>query len=136
MNEGELLDEAVDEWLTVPDLAERLGLDVSRVRRLLQERRLIGVRRGDPAVFVVPGPFLMPGHLANPASAGDPGRSPAWAPLASLQGTVTVLADVGFSDEESIAWLFTPDDMLGTTPIEALRAGRKTEVRRRAALEL
>ena len=56
--------------------------------------------------------------------------------LASLHGTITVLADAGFSDEEAIVWLFTQDDLLGTTPIDALRAGRKTEVRRRAALEL
>ena len=29
-------------------------------------------------------------------------------------------------------WLFTPDDSLPGTPADALRAGRKTEVRRRA----
>lgn len=136
MSEQSLLDDAVPEWLTVPDLAERLGLDGSKVRRLLQERRLIGMRRGQPAVYVVPGPFLVPGHLSNPAAPGDPATSAAWAVLASLHGTITVLADAGFSDEEAIVWLFTPDDLLATTPIDALRAGRKTEVRRRAALEL
>ncbi len=31
-----------------------------------------------------------------------------------------------------LRWLFTPDDSLPGTPIDALRGGRKTEVRRRA----
>ena len=59
-----------------------------------------------------------------------------WTVLASLQGTLTVLSDAGFTDEAAIEWLFTPDDSLPGTPIEALRAGRKTEIRRRAAAEL
>jgi hypothetical protein len=50
--------------------------------------------------------------------------------LAALQGTLTVLADDGFSDAEAIVWLFRHEESLGTSPIAALRAGRKTEVRR------
>lgn len=131
---AELLDDLVSGWLTVPDLAERLGTDGGAVRRLLQDRQLIGVRRGDPAVFAVPEAFLVPAHLANPANV-QPDRG-GWAVLSSLRGTVMVLADVGFSDAEAIVWLFTPDESLAGTPVEALRSGRKTEVRRRAALEL
>ncbi len=78
------------------------------------------MRRGEPAVFVVPAPFLVPGHLANPAQPADPQASSRWAVLASLQGTVTVLADAGFSDAEAIAWLFTADDVLDARPIDAL----------------
>lgn len=120
--------------MTVPDLADRLGLETPQVRRLLDDRRLIAVRRD--GVRVVPGAFLVPGHLADPASARDPASSPAWAVLASLAGTITVLGDAGLSDDETVDWLFTIDDQLGCAPIEALRAGRKVEVRRRAALEL
>jgi hypothetical protein len=130
------LDELVGEWLTVPDLAERLDLPLGKVRRLLEERRLVGVRRGDPPVQRIPARFLVPGHLANPAQPRLPDESPAWAVLAALQGTFTVLADVGFDDEGAIAWLFTPDDSLGATPIDALLAGRKSEVRRVAQAEL
>ncbi len=36
------------------------------------------------------------------------------------------------SDEELITWLFTPDESLRGRPIDALREGRKTEIRRRA----
>jgi hypothetical protein len=133
---AENLDRLVDEWLTVPDVADRLGLDASRVRRIVQERRIIGVRRGDPRVFSVPAEFLVPGHLANPAQPTNRDPDQPWAVLASLQGTLTVLSDAGFTDEAAIEWLFTADDSLPGTPIDALRAGRKTEIRRRAAAEL
>jgi hypothetical protein len=130
------LDSLVDEWLTLPDVSERLGLDVGKVRRLLQERRLVGARRGDPKVLSVPAQFLVPGHLANPSQPTRPEDGPRWTVLSALQGTFTVLSDAGFSDEDAIAWLFTEDPSLPGTPIEALREGRKTEVRRRAQAEL
>lgn len=51
-------------------------------------------------------------------------------PLSSLRGTVIVLNDAGFSDDEAIDWLLAPEESIGMPPIEALRAGRKSEVRR------
>ena len=41
-----------------------------------------------------------------------------------------MLSDAGFSDAEALEWLLGEEDSLGTTPIAALRAGRKAEVRR------
>lgn len=130
------LDDLVDDWLTVPDIAERLDLPLGKVRRLLEERRLLGVRRGEPPVLRVPARFLVPGHLANPAAPAAPEDSPAWTVLTALQGTFTVLADAGFDDEAALAWLFTPDESLHGTPMDALRAGRKAAVRRKAKAEL
>ncbi|SFK02228.1 Rv2175c family DNA-binding protein [Cellulomonas sp. KH9] len=124
------LDQLVGAWLTVPDVAQMLGVDPGKVRRLLQERKLVGVRRGTPPVMSVPAAFLVPGHLANPAAPDVPSDDRPWTVLASLQGTLTVLGDDGFSDEETLAWLFRVEESLGVPPIEALRAGRKTEVRR------
>lgn len=118
----------VDDWLTLPDVADRLGTDVGKVRRSLQERRLVAARVGERQVLSVPARFLAP---------SDEG----WEVVPSLQGTLILLADAGFSDAEAIEWLFTPDESLrslGTadprpsTPIEALAAGHKTEIRRRA----
>jgi hypothetical protein len=109
------LDELVDSWLPVPDVAERLGTEAGKVRRLLQDRYLLGVRRGEPRTLQVPQALLLDDQ-----------------PLADLRGTLIVLADGGFSDEEALRWLFTPDDSLPGTPVEALRAGRRAEVRRRA----
>ncbi len=107
-------DDVVDtetSWLTVPEVAEILGETPSRVRRLLDEKYLVAVRRD--GVLRVPAVFL-----------DEDG------PLASLRGTVIVLQDAGFSDDELVAWLLEPEDMLGHPPIESLRAGRKSEVRR------
>lgn len=115
------LDALVGDWLTVPDLCERLGLSPSGVRRLIEEREFVAVRRGERSVLSVPAAFV--------DEAG---------PLAALKGTITVLSDIGFDDPEIIEWLFTPDDSLpggGSHAIDAIRAGFKTEVRRRAMEE-
>ncbi|MCM6763208.1 Rv2175c family DNA-binding protein [Rathayibacter sp. ZW T2_19] len=99
------------EWLTVPDLVEITGLSVSRVRRLLEERHLLGTRRDGK--LVVPSLFLRDGE-----------------PMTEIRGTAILLSDSGFSDDEAVEWLLSEDDALGTSPVLALRAGRKAEVRR------
>jgi hypothetical protein len=99
------------EWLTLPELVEIVGEPLGRVRRLLDELQLIGSRRNGP--LQVPAAFLVDGR-----------------PLASLRGTVIVLHDAGFSDDEAIDWLLAPEESIGAAPLEALRAGRKSEVRR------
>jgi len=98
-------------WLTVPDLVELLGVGVSRVRRLIEDRALLAVRRD--GVLKVPASFLRDGE-----------------PLGELKGTLVLLADSGFNDDEAMGWLLNAEESLGTSPIEALRAGRKAEVRR------
>jgi hypothetical protein len=109
------LGQLVETWLPLPDVADRLGLDVGKVRRLLQDRLLIAVRRGERGVLCVPEPLIVDG-----------------APLPDLKGTLSVLADSGYTDEEALRWLFRPDDTLPGRPVDNLRRGRKTEVRRRA----
>ncbi|MGL5860191.1 MAG: Rv2175c family DNA-binding protein [Phycicoccus sp.] len=51
-----------------------------------------------------------------------------------MRGTFTVLADGGMDDISIIRWLFTDDDTLPVPggPLDAIRAGHTTEVRRRA----
>ncbi|MBO0985376.1 DNA-binding protein [Rathayibacter sp. SD072] len=97
--------------MTVPDLVEITGLSVSRVRRLLEERHLLGTRRDGK--LVVPSLFLRDGE-----------------PMSEIRGTAILLSDSGFSDDEAVEWLLSEDDALGTSPVLALRAGRKAEVRR------
>lgn len=99
------------EWLTMPDLVEVLGESLGRVRRLIDEHYLVGSRRS--GVFAVPSVFIVDGH-----------------PLSSLRGTVIALQDAGFSDDEVVDWLLAEDDTLGRSPIAALLAGHKSEVRR------
>jgi hypothetical protein len=50
----------------------------------------------------------------------------------SLVSVVTVLRDARFEDEEIVDWLFREDESLPGSPIEALRANRGSEVKRRA----
>ena len=111
------LETLVGEWLTVPDLAERLGIALSAARGLIADRELVATRIGERRVVAVPVKFV--------DEAG---------PRPELKGTFTVLADGGMDDDEIIEWLYTPDPTLPVdgAPIDALWAGHKTEIRRRA----
>ena len=108
-------DALVPAWLTLPDAAERLGVEVTRVRQLVKEGQLIAARRGENRVLQVPEAFLGEGRIVK-----------------GLVGTITLLKDDGFSDEEMLEWLFTEDETLPGTPVTALRENRGTEVKRRA----
>jgi len=108
---GGVTDASDTRWLTIPELVETLGISVSKVRRLIEDRSLLAVRVD--GVLRVPEVFLRDGE-----------------PLVELKGTLVVLHDAGFSDDEAMHWLLTPDDVIGAPPIDALRAGRKAEVRR------
>ena len=41
------LEDLVGSWLTVPDIAERLGIPLSAVRRLIEDRELLSARIGE-----------------------------------------------------------------------------------------
>lgn len=101
------------EVLDLPEVADRLGLPITRVHQLLRDGQLLAERRG--GVLVIPADFI--------AAAGV---------VKGLFGTVTVLRDSGFSTDEILRWLFTEDETLPGTPIEALRGDRGREVKRRA----
>jgi hypothetical protein len=109
------LDSLITTWSTFPDAADALDVEVSKIRRMVDDGLLVAVRRGDPEVRSIPTELIQDGHV-----------------VPYLQGTITVLRDGGFSDEELLAWLFRSDDSLPGRPIDELRAGRRGEVRRRA----
>ncbi|AXX28721.1 putative regulatory protein [Actinosynnema pretiosum subsp. pretiosum] len=101
------------EVLGLAEVAERLGQPVNRVHQLLRDGQLLAERRD--GVLVVPADFVAAGNVVK-----------------GLPGTITVLRDSGFSTEEMLRWLFTEDDTLPGSPIEALRGDRGREVKRRA----
>jgi len=107
--------DVVTDWLTLDEAARQLGTDVVRVRRHVREGELVALavpgRKGPqvPALFVADGQVVK-----------------------GLPGTLTLLRDARYRPEEAVAWLFTPDGSLPGRPIDALRANRGTEVRRRA----
>jgi excisionase family DNA binding protein len=111
------LDALVSDWLTVPDVAERLGVDVTRVRAMLKEHRLVAVRRGENNVLSVPA-LLLDGSVL----------------VKGLPGTLVMLADFGYRPAEMVHWLFSVEVVLGMAPIAALHDNRPTAVHRAAQL--
>jgi hypothetical protein len=109
------IDALVPEWLHLPDIAEIFDVQVTRVRQLVKEGQLIAVRRGENRALQVPAAFIDDGKVVK-----------------GLAGTLTLLRDDGWSDEEMLEWLFTPDPSLPGTPAQALSENRGTEVKRRA----
>ena len=101
------------EVLTLPEVADRMGHPVTRIQQLLRDGQLLAERRN--GVLVVPEAFLAAGSVVK-----------------GLPGTITVLRDQNFSTDEILRWLFTEDESLPGTPIEALRGDRGREVKRRA----
>lgn len=109
------IDALVPSWLYLPDIAEMLDVEVTRVRQMVKEGQLIAVRRGENRALQVPAQFIDGDKVVK-----------------GLVGLLTVLRDDRFSDEEMLEWLFTEDPTLPGTPVQALRENRGTEVKRRA----
>lgn len=109
------LDALVGEWTTFPAVAESTGAIVTRVHSMAEDGTLVAFRDPGDGVRRIPAAFVVDGH-----------------PLDSLRGTMLVLRDNGYTDLESVLWLFTPDESLPGRPIDLLHQGQKTEIRRRA----
>jgi hypothetical protein len=100
--------------LSFPDVAEALGIPVTRVHQLVRDGHLVAVRpagapRGIPALFIQDGEVVK-----------------------SLTSVITLLRDARYADDEIVDWLYRDDESLPGTAIDALRANRGTEVKRRA----
>ncbi|MCB2413850.1 DNA-binding protein [Demequina sp. TTPB684] len=109
----------MSEWLSVPECAELLGVPLSRVREFLRERNLIAVRRGENNALYLPAGQIVEGEHGHEV-------------LATVRGTIIVLADAGLSDDVIVEWLTTFHEELGESPLDALRSGKRAPVRRLA----
>ncbi|MFI7077234.1 Rv2175c family DNA-binding protein [Micromonospora sp. NPDC049903] len=102
------------DWLTLPDVAERLDLTISKVHQLIRDRELIAVRRD--------GVRRIPADLVANRTV-----------LKHLPGVLNLLADAGYDDEAALRWLYEPDASLpGGTPAAALAGDQAREIKRRA----
>ncbi len=101
------------EMTPLPDVAERLGLPETRVHQMIRDGHLLAMRR--EGVLGVPEAFLAETAVVK-----------------GLGGTITLLRDAGYNEDEILRWLFTADDTLPGTPIDSLRGDRGREVKRRA----
>lgn len=105
----------VTKWLSLSEVATRLGISPGKVNRLLEEYSLFALKRS--------GQLMIPEELIVGSE-----------PLPSLRGTLILLHDSGYSTEEAIQWLYTESEVLGETPIKALLGGKKAPVRRLAQM--
>ena len=105
--------ENVSTWVNLPDVAELLGVPITKVHQFVREGALIAVRR--EGVLRVPAELV-----ANDIV------------LKHLPGVLTLLRDAGYNDEEALRWLYTPDDTLPGLPAAALGGDLAREVKRRA----
>lgn len=108
-------------------VADLLGVPVTKVHQQLRDGHLIAVRRD--GVPMVPQMFFGPGRRDV---------------VKSLPGLLAVLRDGGYRDTEILTWLFTSDSTLTVTrdgvrgavsdarPIDALHGHQAREVLRRA----
>jgi outer membrane murein-binding lipoprotein Lpp len=109
------VDQLVTGWLSLRDVADRLGVSPNKVRQMVRDHQLAALRHPEAREPQVPAEMLDGASLVK-----------------GLAGTLTLLADAGYDEQESVRWLFTADDSLPGRPIDALRESRGTEVRRRA----
>ncbi len=100
-------------WVTLPEVAQRLEVPVNKIHQMIHDGALLAVRRD--------GVLRVPGELVSSRNV-----------LKHLPGVLTLLRDAGFSDDEALEWLYTPDDTLPGTPATALGGDGATEVKRRA----
>lgn len=103
--------------LPLPEVADNLGIVVTRVHQMLRDHQLLAVRRA--GVIGIPERFFdETGAVVKP-----------------LPGLITVMKDGKYTDEEILEWIFTEDDSLPGKPVDALHGPLAREVLRRAAAD-
>lgn len=102
------------ELLTLAQAAAQLAESARRVEQHVRDGHLVSVR-DEAGTRAIPTLFVQDGAIVK-----------------SLPAVITLLRDAHFADDEIVDWLHRVDDSLPGSPIEALRANRGTEVKRRA----
>jgi hypothetical protein len=103
--------------LPLPDVAQQLGMAVTRVHQMLRDNQIIAIRRD--GVAGIPKDFF--------DSDG--------AVTKHLSALITVMRDAKYTDEEILRWIYLDDDSLPGRPIDALHGPLAREVIRRAAAD-
>lgn len=100
--------------LTFPEVAQRLGVPVTKVHDYVNAGKLVAHKQGGTKLI----PELMLDEGAELSK--------------FIGGAITVLLDGGFNQEEILGYLFTEDESLPGRPIDALHGHGAREVIRRA----
>lgn len=102
-----------EDWLTLPDVAVRLDVSISKVHQMIRDRELLAVRRD--GVRRIPAELVVNDTVCK-----------------HLPGVLNLLRDAGYDDEAAMRWLYESDDSLPGTPAAALGGDLAREVKRRA----
>lgn len=122
------------------EVAHRLGVEKSRVGRLVQEGTLIALP--NTPVLAIPTDCLIELD-AEDQYVSELRRRNSEEPLLvrvthqvvpHLRGTVLVLEDSRHTPQEIVAWLWSDNEWLGAKPIDLLRQGSHKKVNQIAAL--
>ncbi|MDY5585155.1 MAG: helix-turn-helix domain-containing protein [Arcanobacterium sp.] len=108
------------DWYSIPEVSDYLQIPQREVRTMLKQHELIAVRGGDNFALRIPAQVLIFPTDGVPQI------------VAGLSGTLTLLSDLGFTDEEQVQWLISDNLELGMSPLAALQAGQLHAVRRAA----
>lgn len=104
---------ASEELLPFPDVAEMLGVPVTKVHDIVGAGKLVVYRKD--GINTIPAALLDDGELSK-----------------FVAGAITVLTDGGFEPAEILQFLFTEDESLPGRPIDVLHGHGAREVIRRA----
>ena len=105
---------AGERMVTIPGVAEKINVVVTKVFDMLNNHQLLAVRID--GVRYIPEVFLKNGKDVNKF----------------VPGVIALLSDGGYSPEEIMEYLFTEDDSLPGRPVDALQGHLAREVMRRA----
>ena len=100
-------------WVTLPDLAERLEVPVTKVHQLIRDGALLAIR--------LDGVLRVPAELVANRNVSK-----------HLPGVLTLLRDAGYNDEEALRWLYAEDAEVGGSAAIALGGQQAREIKRRA----
>lgn len=105
------------EWLTPKEAAAFLEVEPKQIRTWTKDGSLVALENPTDGKHMIPRGFLVK-------------REDYVGPLETLKGTITLLRDCGLTDTEIVGWLFSVEETLGETPLQALLTGEKKAVRR------
>jgi hypothetical protein len=100
--------------MTFPQVADVLGVPVTRVHQYVRDGHLVAVRNPE-GIRYLPALFVQDATVVK-----------------GLPAVIRLLRDARYTDDEIVDWLFREDDSLPGTPVQALRENRGREVKRRA----
>ncbi|WP_129587566.1 Rv2175c family DNA-binding protein [Actinomyces minihominis] len=127
--------------ISVTEAADRIGVEKSRIKQLVNERHILALKsRGERRVLEETLQALPPedqyvAELRQQGSSEPRLVRVTDEPLATLRGTVLLLEDGGYTNEELVDWLWRDNPWLQARPIDKLREGSHKQVNRVAATE-